>query len=115
MLSKALAVMGVLLSCGRGDDDRQFLSRETTELQRRTVPPDSEVLARSGPIQGGWSKTVHWEFETNWDWTQYKEWVTSGLRPQFGGPLIDESRLVFVRSREGDTEELEIAGGVKAS
>jgi hypothetical protein len=68
-----------------------------------------------GPIQAGWSKTVQWEFETNWDWKRYKEWVTSELRPQFGGPLIDESRLVFVRSREGDTEELEIWGGVKAS
>lgn len=111
----ALAVTGVFLSCGHHDDPGEFLRRETMELQGRTVPPGSEVLAGSDSIQDGWSNTAHWQFETDWDWTQYKEWVTSELRPQFGGPRIDGSRLVFVRSREGDTEEVEIAGGVKAS
>lgn len=107
--------MGVSLCCGRGDDPAEFLRQETAELQRRTVPPGSGVLARSGPIFDGFRAVSRWEFETDWDWSKYKEWVTPNLAPRLGAPRINDSRLVFVRSREGDAEELEIAVGAKAS
>lgn len=103
-----MVVVGVCLSCTRHDDPGAFLRQEAAELQTRTVPPSSEVLVLQGPTQYGSSKTIRWEFDTSWDWTQYKEWVTSKLQPDFGVRRAGESRLVFVKSLEADTEETDI-------
>ena len=103
-----LVVVGIFSSCARPDGPSEFLRRETAELQRRTIPPASEVIVRSNPVQKGWSKTAQWGFETNWDWAHYEQWVTSQLQRDFGISHVDASRVVFVRSLPGDTEELGI-------
>jgi hypothetical protein len=48
-----LAVTAIFLSCKQHSEPSLFLHPEMTELQRRTIPPDSEVVARSGPTQEG--------------------------------------------------------------
>ena len=105
-LTAAFLVVGIFSSCGCRDDSGEFLRRETTDLQRRTVPPGVQMLARSGPTPTGWSETAQWEFETNWDWAQYKQWVASELQPDFSINHVNGFRLVVVRSLGGDTEQL---------
>ncbi len=101
-----VAVMGIVLSCGRRDDPDGFLRRETVDFQRRTVPRGSEVLVRQDPIQDGASKSARWEFDTNWDWPKYRQWVSAELGADFGSPHVAGSRLTFARSLEGDAEEV---------
>jgi len=107
-LGAVLTLLGLFLSCEGHNNPGGFLRQETEELQRRTVPPGSEALVRSGPTQEGWTKIERWEFETSWDWSKYQAWVTSDLQPDFGVQHVGESHLRFVRHLTGDAEKVDI-------
>ncbi len=109
-----VAVMGIVLSCGRRDDPDEFVRREMVDLQRRTVPPGSEALVSQDPVQDGASKTVRWEFDTKWDWPKYRQWVSAELRADFGNHYVAGSRLRFARSFEGDAEEVYVDASSKS-
>ena len=76
-------------------------------VERKIVPLDAQVLARSGPVQGKWSITATWDIETKMDRVEYSKWVTSQLVPEFKIVRVDESQLTFSKHTDGDTNSIE--------
>lgn len=76
-------------------------------IEGKIVPPDDQVLARSGPVQNDWSLTATWDIETKMDRVEYSKWVTSQLVPEFKIVRADESQLTFSKQVDGDMNSIE--------
>ena len=96
------------VSCARAPDGNAIITKQADELQSGTVPPDAVANTRTSADHDVSSITIHWEFETSWDRNRYVHWVTAHLQPKFEIRKVTESRLVFARYFEGDTESVEI-------
>jgi hypothetical protein len=107
--------IAALVSCARAPDGDTLLITQADELQPETVPPGAEAYTRTSPSRDASSITIHWEFETAWDRNRYAHWVTAHLQPRLEIRKATESRLVFARYFEGDTESVEIEVAPKAA
>ena len=98
---------GGLFGCGAQHDRNDDAQREVEAIERKIVPRDAQVLARSGPVQSNLSITATWDIETKMDIGEYSKWVTSQLLPEFKIVRADESQLSFSKTTDGDTNSIE--------
>lgn len=102
-----LLLAAALFACSTRHDRNEDIQREMERIERKIVPLDAQVLARSGPAHSNWSITVSWDVETNMDRAEYSKWVTSQLAPEFKIVRAGESQLTFSKHAEGDTDSVE--------
>ena len=114
-LAAMLLGVAAFVSCARAPDGGTLLITQADELQPETVPPDAEAYTRTNPNRDASSIAIHWEFETAWDRNRYAHWVTAHLQSGFEIMKVTETRLVFARFFEGDTESVEIEVAPKAA
>ena len=96
-----------LLSCSPQGDRQKGFRQELETLERRTVPPEAEVLAHSGPVRSKWSVTASWDIETTLGKAEYSKWVISQLEPEFKAVRGDEAQLTFSKHTDGDIHSIE--------
>lgn len=107
LVTGLLLLAGGLFSCSAQHDRNEDVQREMEAIERKIVPLDAQVLARSGPAQSNWSITATWDIETKMDRVEYSKWVTSQLVPEFKVISVDESQLTFSKQTDGDTNSIE--------
>lgn len=112
--SRSVALVTALVLLARGvfacrsqHDRNEDVPREMEAMERKIVPPEAQVLARSGPVQNDWSLTATWDIETKMDRVEYSKWVTSQLVPEFKIVRVDESQLTFSKQVDGDMNSIE--------
>ena len=67
LVTALLLLAGGLFSCSAQHDRNEDLQRDMEAIERKIVPLDAQVLARSGPVQSNLSITATWEIETKMD------------------------------------------------
>ena len=107
LATELLLVVGGLFACSSQHDQNEDLRREMEAVERKIVPLDAQLLARSGPVQGKWSITETWDIKTKMDRVEYSKWVTSQLVPEFKIVKADESQLTLSKLTDGDTNSIE--------
>ena len=107
LVTALLLLAGGLFSCSAQHDRNDDVQREVEAIERKIVPLDAQVLARSGPVQGNLSITATWDIETKMDRGEYSKWVTSQLVPEFKAVRADDSELTFSKTTDGDTNSIE--------
>jgi hypothetical protein len=109
--SKLLGGLALVLmscqACGHQADPDAALKGRLAELRRQTTPPTAPIDTSSGPVRSQFSVAASWEFETEWDWKTYSEWVKSELS---GFEIIrrNDPEIVFARPVGGDTESIAV-------
>ena len=101
LVTALLLLAGGFFSCSAQHDRNE--QREMEAIERKIVPLDAQVLARSGPVQSKWSITATWDIETRMDRVEYSKWITAQLVPEFKIVRADESQLTFSKHTDGDT------------
>ena len=97
-----------LPSCPPKIDSDTYLRQEASELQLRTMPPDSR-LVNQGPFAfQAWGASASWEIESDYSPDAYKSWVTSRLRPDFQVRETEDPPLRFSRCAHGDEETVSV-------
>lgn len=107
LVTSLLLLTGGLFACSAQHGRNEDVQREMEAIERKIVPLDAQVLARSGPVQSNWSVTATWDIETKMDRGEYSKWVTSQLVPEFKIVKADESQLTFSKHTDGDTHSIE--------
>ena len=107
LVTALLLLAGGLFSCNAQHDRNEDVHREMEAIERKVVPLDAQVLARSGPVQNNWSIKATWDIETKMEKAEYSKWVTSQLVPEFKMVRADESQLTFSKHTGGDTHSIE--------
>ena len=107
LVTALLLLAGGLFSCRAQHDRNEDVQKEMEAIERKIVPLDAQVVARSGPVQSNWSITATWDIETKMDRGEYSKWVTSQLVPEFKTVRADDSQLTFSKTTGGDTHSIE--------
>ena len=107
LATELLLLAAGLFSCTAQRDHTEDVRREMEAIERKTVPLDAQVLARSGPVQTSWSVTASWDIETTMGRAEYSKWVTSQFQPEFKVVRADESQLIFSKQADGDIHSVE--------
>ena len=102
-----LLLAGGLFACRAQHVRNEDVQKEMEAIERKVVPLDAQVLARSGPFQNNWSITASWDIETKMDRAEYSKWVTSQLAPEFQIVRADESQLTFSKRVDDDVHSVE--------
>lgn len=101
-----LLAMGLFSCSSQRDHDEEF-RQEVETLEKKTVPLDAQVLARSGPVQTNWSVTASWDIETTMGRAEYSRWVISRMQPEFKVVRGDDSQLTLSKHEDNDTQSVE--------
>jgi len=104
----ALSAWIGLLSCAPKIDSDTYLQQEVSDLQRRTIPPDSRRINQHSFTRRELGASASWDFESDDAFDAYKSWVTSRLRPDFQARETINSRLRFSKDVQGDVETLSL-------
>jgi hypothetical protein len=104
----ALSVWATLPSCTPNSDSDTYLQQQASELQRRTLPPDSRLVNQHPLTHQGLGASASWGFESNYGPDAYNHWVTNGLRPDFQVRETANSGLRFSKYAHGDEETLSV-------
>jgi len=89
-------------------DPDTYLQQEASELQQRTLTPDSRLVNRHPLAHQGLGASASWEFDSNYDRDAYNHWVTSRLRPDFQVGETGNSALRFSKYAHGDQKTLSV-------
>ena len=103
-----LTAWGTFPSCIPEVSADAQIQREAADLQERTVPLDSHLLAHHSLALQGWIASADWEFLSNYSADAYYHWVTSKLRADFQIHETSNSYLQFSKDADGDVETLSI-------
>ena len=103
-----LSVWTTLPSCAPKIDSDAYLQQEASDLQQRTLPPDSRFVNQHPLTHQGLGASAGWEFDSNYAPDAYNRWVTSRLRPDFQVRETANSRLQFSKYAHGDEEKLSV-------
>jgi len=106
--ASALSVWISQPSCTPKIDSDAYLQQEASELQQRTMPPDSRLVNQHLLTLQAWGASASWEIESDDGPGTYKSWVTSRLRPDFQVRETANSRLQFSKDAHGDVETISI-------
>ena len=98
-----VALLSMATACQRPD----AIQEEVQQLRSRTVPPAARVLSESNLTREPFTAWAAWEFETDWDWGKYTNWV-AGEATGYHLTLRETNRLSFSRQLTGDTFALQI-------
>jgi hypothetical protein len=104
----ALSVWTTLPSCTQKIDSDTYLQQQASELQQRTLPPDSRLVNQHPLTHQGLGASASWEFESSYAPDAYKSWVTGRLQPDFQVRETANSRLLFSKDAQGDVETLSL-------
>jgi hypothetical protein len=107
LATELLLLAAGLFSCSSPRDHSDDVRREVEAIERKIVPLDAQVLARTEPVQTNWSVTASWDIETTMGRVEYSKWVTSQFLPEFKVVRADESQLIFSKQADGDTHSIE--------
>lgn len=107
LATELLLLAAGLFSCSSKRDQNEDFRQEVETLEKKTVPPEAKVLARSGPVRSDWSVTASWEIETTLGRAEYSKWVVSQLQPEFKVVRGDETQLSLSRHEDNDTHSVE--------
>ena len=103
-----LSAWGTSPSCTSEANRDTHVQEEVTELQKRTVPPDSrQFVQHSLTIQGSVAH-ADWGFQTDLSADAYNRWVANELRPDFQGHEGASSPTRFTKYSLGDVEMLSV-------
>jgi hypothetical protein len=102
-----LSLLLLFNACAREVDPDAALKVRLAELQERTLPPGSRIANSSGLIRSQFSVAASWEFETDWDWQKYSEWLRSQL-VGFEAIRSNSGEIVFSRPVGNDTESITV-------
>jgi hypothetical protein len=107
LATELLLLAAGLFSCSSPRDHSDDVWRDVETIERKIVPLDAQVLARTEPVQTNWSVTASWDIETTMGRVEYSKWVTSQFLPEFKVVRADESQLIFSKHADGDTHSIE--------
>jgi hypothetical protein len=96
-----------LLSCNSRSNLEQDFGPEVEMLERKTTPPEAEVIAHSGPVRSNWSVTASWEIQTTLGKAEYSKWMISQLQLEFKVVRADEAQLTLSKHQDNDTHVVE--------
>lgn len=97
-----------LPSCTSKIDTGTYLQQEFSEIQQRTIPPNSRLINQHAIAIQELGASAGWEFESNFAPEAYGRWVTSRLQPDFKVRETTNSRLRFSKEARGDVETLSL-------
>ena len=103
-----LSVWISLPSCTSETDSDAYLQQEASDLQLRTMPPDSRLVNEQPLSLRESGASASWEFESDYAPDAYNRWVTGKLRPNFQVREAANSGLRFSRYAHGDVETLSV-------
>ena len=106
--ASVLSAWVTLPSCTPKIDSDTYLQQEASDLQQRTLPPDSRLVNQHPLTHQGSGASASWEFDSNYAPDTYNRWVTSRLRPDFQVRETANSRLRFSKYAHGDEETLSV-------
>jgi hypothetical protein len=103
-----LFLIALILDLGCSDKQESAAGKEITELVNSTVPPNAVLIGKAET--GGQQESISgfWEFESEWNWKQYSEWVTKNFTGRYELIAAEEGSLTFRRSLTGDTYSFQI-------
>jgi hypothetical protein len=103
-----LAVWVALPGCTSETDPGTYLQQEFSDIQQRTIPPNSRLINQHAIAIEELGASAGWEFESNYVPEAYGRWVTSRLQPDFQVRETANSRLRFSKEARGDVEMLSV-------
>jgi hypothetical protein len=97
-----------LPSCAPKPNSDMSLQQEASDLQQRTLPPDSRLVSQHPLTRQGRGASASWEFDSNYAPDAYNRWVTSRLRPDFEVRETTNSHFRFSKYTHGDEETVSV-------
>ncbi len=98
----------VFLLCLAACDKPDSVQQEVLTLRNRIRPPGATLVEQVNLVRNHNSAITSWEYETDWDWKKYTEWVSDSLAADYNRIAHEGTRLQFRRSLRGDVFELQI-------
>ena len=84
------------------EEPKSPFEKLTATYQKLTVPANAESVNASKITTKRYSADAHWEFETEWDWARYREWLKSQMEGKFRIAKESDHELIFRRTEFGD-------------
>jgi hypothetical protein len=90
------------------EEPKPRFEKLASTYQQLTVPANAGSVELSDITKRKHSADARWEFETEWDWGRYHEWVRKQLAGKFETEKKTEDEMVFLRGEAGDTYILRV-------
>jgi hypothetical protein len=103
-----LALSCVFILCLADCDKPDPVQQEVLTLEDRIRPPGATLAEKVNLVRNDKSAIASWEYQTDWDWEKYTEWVSDSLAADYKRIANEETRLRFRRGLGGDVFELQI-------
>jgi hypothetical protein len=100
----AITFLLFLLSCSKNNS----IEQEVKNLKNHTMPPNSRLVRNSQILRKGNLLSIFWEFESEWQWKGYLEWVTKNLDGEYSLISANETEAHFQRTLTGDVYNVQI-------
>jgi hypothetical protein len=104
ILVLAITFLLFLLSCSQNNS----IEQEIKNLKNHTMPPNSRLVRTSQILRTDNSLSIFWEFESEWQWKEYIEWVTKNLDGEYSLISANETEAQFQRTVTGDVYNVQI-------
>ena len=103
-----LSAWGTFASCTSEVSPDTQIIQEATDLQKRTIPPGSRLLAQHPIALHESVARADWEFLSNYSTDGYNRWVDGKLREDFQSHQAFSSNQRYSKAAHGDVETLSI-------